>query len=187
MDISSWNWALIIIGVILVINMINGFKMGIVKEAINCVSLLVLSLLVVLLGSVLKSYTDKEFIQMITMIIMVLIVVIVHRLLKKVFEGIDAIASLPVVSTLNKLAGAVFGVGETVLVVWFALCLIGLFDLGHAGEYIYMYIGKSPLLSFLYQNNLIATLGETIRGPEFQMKAMEFILEQSKEIVENIL
>ena len=40
---------------------------------------------------------------------------------------------------------------------------------------------------FLYQNNLIATLGETIRGPEFQMKAMEFILEQSKEIVENIL
>ena len=69
MDISSWNWALIIIGVILVINMINGFKMGIVKEVINCVSLLVLSLLVVLLGSVLKSYTDKEFIQMITMII----------------------------------------------------------------------------------------------------------------------
>lgn len=187
MDILSWNWALIVMGVILVINIINGFKMGIVKELINCVSLLVLSLLVVLLGSVLKSYTDKQFIQMITMIIMVLIVVIAHKLLKKVFEGIEVIASLPVVSTFNKAAGAVFGVGETVLAVWFALCLIGLFDLGQAGEYIYMYIGNSSLLTYLYQNNLIATLGEIIRGPEFQMKAMEFIMEQSKEIVGNIL
>lgn len=187
MDILSWNWALIIIGIILFINIINGFKTGFVKELINCISLLVLSLFVVLLGSVLKSYTDKEFIQMITMIIMVLVLAIAHIVLKKVLEGIDAIASLPVVSTVNKLAGAVFGVGETVLVVWFILCLIGLFDLGQAGEYIYMYIGNSPLLSYLYQNNLIATLGEIIRGPEFQIKAMEFILEQSEELVENIL
>ena len=187
MEILSWNWVLIVVGIIAVINIINGFKTGFVKELINCISLLVLSVSVILLSSVIKSYSDKEFIQMLTMIIMVLIVAIAHKLLKKVLEGIDAIASLPVVSIVNKIAGAVFGVAETVLVVWFVLCLIGLFDLGQAGEYIYMYIGNNPILSYLYQNNLLAMVGEIIRGPEFQMKAMEIILEQSKEIAGSVL
>ena len=187
MDIMSWNWALVILGVIVVINIINGFNMGFVRELINCISLLVLSIFVVLLGSVLKSYSEKAFIQMIMFIIMVLILAIAHKLLNKILEGIDAIASLPVVSIVNKLAGAVFGVLETVVAVWFILCLIGLFDLGQVGEYIYMYIGNNALLTYLYQNNLIATLGELIRGPEFQMKAMEIIMEQSKEIVGSIL
>ena len=76
---------------------------------------------------------------------------------------------------------------ETIVIAWFALCLIGMFDLGTIGEYINMYIGDSRLLTYLYENNLIATLGETIRGPEFQMKALDMILEQGKDIVVNIL
>lgn len=187
MDILSWNWALIVIAFITLINVINGFKKGLVKELINCISLLVLSILVVLLSSVLKSYTDKQFVQMLTMIIMVLVLSIAHKLVKMALDGMKVLASLPIISTLNKLAGTVFGVIETVVLVWFALCLIGMFDLGTIGEYINMYIGNSELLTYLYENNLIATLGETILGPEFQMKALDIILEQGKDIVGNIL
>ena len=187
MDILSWNWALIAAAFIVLINVINGLKKGLVKELINCISLLVLSILVVLLSSVLKSYTDKQFVQMLTMIIMVLVLSIAHKLIKMALDGMKVLASLPVISILNKLAGAVFGVIETIVIVWFALCLIGMFDLGTIGEYINMYIGDSRLLTYLYENNLIATLGETIRGPEFQMKALDMILEQGKDIVGNIL
>lgn len=187
MDILSWNWALIVIAFIVIINVINGYKNGLVKEVINCVSLLVLSILIVLLSSVLKSYTDKQFVQMLTMIIMVLALTVAHKLIKIALDGMKILASLPVISILNKLAGAIFGVLETVVFVWFALCLIGMFDLGTIGEYINMYIGDSQLLTYLYDNNLIAKFGEQILGADFQMKALDMILDQGKEIVEEIL
>lgn len=187
MDILSWNWALIVIGIVALLNIINGYKNGLVKELINCISLLVLSVFVVLLSAVLKSYTSKQFVQMLTTIIMVLILSIGHKLIKMALGGMKILASLPVISLVNKLAGAIFGMIETGLIVWFALCLIGLFDLGRIGEYIHMYISNSELLSYLYENNLIAIVGEKILGPEFQMKAMDIILEQGKDIVGNIL
>ena len=187
MDFLSWNWFLISLAVVVLINVINGFKNGLVKELINCISLLVLSTLIVLLSSVLKSYSDRQFVQMLTMIIMVLILVVAHKLIKAALDGIKVLASLPVISLVNKLAGAVFGILESVVLVWFVFCLIGMFDLGTAGEYINQYIGNSRFLTYLYENNLIAIFGEKILGPEFQMKALDIILDQGKEIVEEIL
>lgn len=187
MDIMSINWILLCVLALAIINIISGYKNGLVKEIINFVSMLVLSVLIVLLSSVLKSYTDKQYIQMITMIIMVLILLLAHRLLKVALDGMKLLAKLPVVSFVNKLAGAVFGVAETVVFVWFALCLFGMFDLGTVGEYINMYIGESQMLTYLYENNLIAILGEKILGPDFQMKALDLLLEQGKEIVTEIM
>ena len=176
MDIMSVNWILLCVLALAIINIISGYKNGLVKEIINFVSMLVLSVLIVLLSSVLKSYTDKQYIQMITMIIMVLILLLAHRLLKVALDGMKLLAKLPVVSFVNKLAGAVF-----------ALCLFGMFDLGTVGEYINMYIGESQILTYLYENNLIAILGEKILGPDFQMKALDLLLEQGKEIVTEIM
>lgn len=187
MEILSWNWALIITGVITFVNIISGYKKGLIKELINCISLLVSSVTAVLLSAVLKSYTEKQFMQMITMIIMILVVSIANKLIKMALDGIKVLAELPVINLVNKLAGAIFGVAQTLLLVWFALCLIGMFDLGTVGEYINMYIGKSELLTYLYEHNLLAAMGEKILGSEFQMKAMELILEQGKDIMHNIV
>lgn len=187
MDILAWNWALIITGVVAFINIISGYKKGLIKELINCISLLVSSVTAVLLSSVLKSYTEKQFMQMITMIIMILVVSIANKLIKMALDGIKVLAELPVINLVNKLAGALFGVAETLLLVWFALCLIGMFDLGIVGEYVNTYIGQSELLTYLYEHNLLATTGEKILGPDFQMKAMELILEQGKDIMHNIM
>lgn len=187
MDISSLNWALVSVGVVMVINIIVGFRKGLVKEVINCISLLVSTATVVLLSSVLKSYTSKQFVQMLVMIIMVLVVSIANKLLKMVLEGIKVISELPVISLVNKLAGAIFGVAQTLLIVWFAFCLIGMFDLGTIGEYIQMYISDSEILTMLYENNILAGIGEKVLGSEFQMKTIELIMEQGKDIVDNIL
>lgn len=187
MEILNVNWALVVIGVVGIINVLNGYKKGLVKEVINCVSLLVSSVVTVLLSSILKSYTNKQFMQMLTMIIMVVVVSIAKKIIKMILEGVKTLAELPIISFIDKLAGAVFGVAETLLVVWFALCLIGMFDLGIVGEYVNMYIGNSELLTYLYEHNLLATMGEKILGPEFQMKAMELILEQGKDIMHNIM
>lgn len=187
MEMLGWNWALIITGVVVFVNIISGYRKGLIKELINCISLLVSSVTAVLLSSVLKSYTEKQFVQMITIVIMILVVSIANKLLKMALEGIKILVELPIINFVNKLAGAFFGVAKTLLLVWFALCLIGMFDLGTIGEYVNTYIGNSELLTYLYEHNLIAILGEKIIGPEFQMKAMELILEQGKDIMHNIM
>ncbi len=187
MDFLSLNWALIAVAVVVLINIINGYKKGLVKELINCVSLIVLSVMVVLLGSVLKSYSEKQFVQMISMVIMVLVLIIANKLVRMALDGIKVLAELPVISFFNKLAGAAFGVAETAVFVWFALCLIGMYDLGNIGEYINTYIGDSRLLSYLYDNNLIAVFGEKIMGQDFQMKTLDLILEQGKEIIKEVM
>lgn len=188
MDIlKSFNWALLCIAIMAFVNMINGYKKGIVKEVINCVSLIVMSGITVLLSAVLKDYTDKQYVQMITMIIMILIVIIGNSLMKAALGGIKILAAMPVISLVNKLAGAIFGIVQTVVIIWFALCIIGMFDLGIVGEYINMYIGDSKLLTYLYENNLIATLGEKILGPDFEMKAMDLIMEQGKDMMQEIM
>ena len=62
-----------------------------------------------------------------------------------------------------------------------------MFDLGTIGEYINMYIADSKMLTYLYENNLIVTLGEKILGPDFEIKAMDMILEQGKDIMKEFM
>ena len=118
---------------------------------------------------------------------MVLVVSIANKLIKMLLEGIKVISELPVISLVNKLAGAAFGVAQTLLIVWFAFCLIGMYDLGIIGEYIHMYISDSELLTVLYENNMLAGIGEKVLGADFQMKTIEFIMEQGKDVVNSIL
>ena len=187
MDIlNNLNWALVCIGVMALVNMLSGFKTGLVKSIIKCVSLIVTSGITVLLRAVLKNYTDKQYTQMITIISMILLVVIATTLIKAALKGIKMLADLPVVSIVNKLLGAVFGVAQTLVIVWFALCLIGMFDLGTVGEYANMYVADSKLLTYLYENNLIVALGEKIMGPDFEVKAMELVMEQGRDILNEL-
>jgi hypothetical protein len=41
MEMLGWNWALIITGVVVFVNIISGYRKGLIKELINCISLLV--------------------------------------------------------------------------------------------------------------------------------------------------
>lgn len=180
----NWNWILIGAGIFAVIGLINGYKKGLVKELLNCISLLVLATLIVLLSVGLKSYTQKQIVQMILVIIMLLILSLAHKLLKMALDGIKVLASLPVIKTVDKLAGSLFGIAETIIFIWFVLCLIGMFDLGSVGDYINTCIGESRILSYLYQNNLLVIIGERLLGADMEMKAMDVIMNSGKEIVD---
>lgn len=187
MDFANINWLLVCIVGIVIINIVSGFKKGLVKELIDCISLMVLSLAIVLLSAVLKNYTDRQYVQMITMIIMVLVLALGYKLIKSLLGGIKILASLPVISGINKLAGGIFGILETIVIVWFFFCLIGMFEMGAVSEYINTYIQNSQILTYLYENNIIASLGEQIMGEDFQMKAMDVLINQGIELTNEIL
>ena len=64
------NILLIVVGIILIWRVIEGFRVGMVREIISMVSLIVMSVAVVLLGIALNSYMEKAIVKMIVAIIL---------------------------------------------------------------------------------------------------------------------
>ncbi len=79
----------------------------------------------------------------------------VRRLIRK-------IERVPVISTVNRVAG--FGVGfiKGIVIVWLLLALISLLATSEAGQAMTVYINDSLMLKYLYENNPIIKLIENI-------------------------
>lgn len=150
------NLLLIALGIVLVWRVIEGFRVGMVREIISFVSLIVMSVAVVLLGIALSSYMDKDIIKMIVAIILFLVLCIVHRIISLLFFSAKVVSKLPVVHGLDRLAGGIVGGLETVLIVWVIFTLLMSFGLGVPGQQLILYIKESRILSFLYEHNYLA-------------------------------
>ena len=150
------NLLLIVIEIVLLWRVVEGFRVGMVKEIISFVSLVVMSVAVVLLGIALSSYMDKDVIKMIVAIILFLLLCIAHRIISVIFFSAKVISKLPVVHGLDRLLGGVVGVLETVIIVWVIFALVMSFGLGVIGEQIILYVKESRILTFLYENNYLA-------------------------------
>ncbi len=158
----NFNLLLIIVLVVLVGCMLDGYKKGMIRELISFVSLIFLCIVVVLLGNALNSYFDGAIINVIIMILMLGVVGIVRHLLGIVFFSAKLISKLPVVSWLDKLLGIVFGILETIIMVWTMYTFVMLMDFGILGQQILDYTEQSRLLTWLFQNNYLASLLEQI-------------------------
>ena len=150
------NLLLIIIGVVLIWRVIEGFRVGMVREIISLVSLIVMSVSVILLAVALGSYMDKDVVSMILAIILFLVLCIVHRIVSVVFFSAKAISKLPVVHGIDRVLGGVVGTCETIIITWVIFSLVMAFGLGVIGEQITLYIKESTILSFLYEHNYLA-------------------------------
>ena len=75
---------------------------------------------------------------------------------------IRKIERVPVISTVNRVAG--FGVGfiKGIVIVWLLLALISLLVTSEAGQTMTVYINDSLMLKYLYENNPIIKLIENI-------------------------
>ena len=79
----------------------------------------------------------------------------VRRLIRK-------IERVPVISTVNRVAG--FGVGfiKGIVIVWLLLAIISLLATSEAGQTMTLYINDSLMLKYLYENNPVMKLIENI-------------------------
>lgn len=67
------------------------------------------------------------------------------------------IEKVPVVSTINRIAGFGIGLIKGMVIVWVVLAIIGLCSTGGLGESVSPYISDSSFLYYLYENNPIMT------------------------------
>lgn len=185
------NLLLIIIGVVLIWRVVEGFRSGMVREIISFVSLIVMSVSVVLLAVALGSYLDKDMISMIVAIILFLVLCILHRLVSVVFFSAKVISKLPVVHGIDRVLGGVVGVCETIIITWVIFSLVMAFGLGVIGDQIMLYIKESSILSFLYENNYLA-YGVSLLSEKISLLPIDFgnatnATDEVKDIIKNAL
>lgn len=156
------NLLLIIVLIVMICSMVDGYKKGMVRSLITFISLIITCVVVVLLGNALNNYFDGNIINVIILVFMLCLIGIVRHLLGVVFFSAKVISKLPIVHWLDKLLGIVVGILETVLILWTIYTTIMFMDLGIVGQQILDLTQESQFLSWLYQNNYLAYLVERI-------------------------
>lgn len=139
-----------------VINMIRGYKKGMVKAIISLVSLIILCVVATLLAYGIGSYHEGNFFHVMLVVFLLAILGIVHHLLDVVFFSAKMIAKLPVVHFADKLLGIVFGALETVLILWTVYTFVMMMNLGMIEEYIIAGTEQSAFLTWLDRHNYLA-------------------------------
>lgn len=152
------NIMLLIVLLILVFKIADGYKKGMVKEIISFLSLLIMCVVVVLIGAGLHSYMEKKVLGIIITVVLLSLVGIAHHLLKVVFFSAKVISKLPIIHTGDKLLGMVVGALEVILLLWTLYTFIMYFELGMIGNLIIEYTEQSKLLTLVYQYNLLAPI-----------------------------
>ena len=156
------NLLLIIMAVVLLCMVADGYKKGMVKSLISLISLLITCVVLFLVGNALSSYFDGSFFNLILTLLLLAAIGLVHHLLNAVFFSAKMISKLPVVHSLDKLLGVVVGILETVLIVWTIYAFNIFRDLGTLGQVIVDYTRDSKILTCLYENNYLAYLIEQL-------------------------
>ena len=152
----------IIVLIVLIWKIAEGYKKGMVKELISFVSLLVLCIVIALIGHGLQSYMKKEFLGVIIAVFLLGLLGIAHHLLGLVFFPAKLISKLPIIHWADKLLGIVAGALETVIILWTVFIFAMNSSLGMLGQLLLVYTQESEILSWLYRYNLLAKLLEDI-------------------------
>lgn len=150
------NILLIIAAVLLLFNVVDGYKKGMVKSVISFVSLIILCIVVALIGNGLQSYFDGQVLNVVIMVLLLCVLGIAHHLLGIVFFSAKLISKLPIVHSVDKVLGVVVGILETVLIVWTIYTFTMMLDMGMIGTQIVEYTRENNVLTWFYEHNYLA-------------------------------
>lgn len=80
---------------------------------------------------------------------------LINGFMKVLAHILNVVAKIPIICGMNQLGGAFVGCAEGVFYVWLIMIVLTLTPTASLSHAALIQIGNSPLLSFIYQNNLI--------------------------------
>lgn len=83
---------------------------------------------------------------------------IVFAVLHIITAWLDLVARLPIISGINKIAGALLGAAEGLFLLWLLCLLVMVFSGTQMGMYLVAQIESSTWLSYLYSHNLLSDI-----------------------------
>lgn len=107
----------------------KGYDNGMMQEIVNIISIIVSLVCIVLIFLIVTSVRAKTFSTLTVCVVGLIGIGIVFKLCKLVFAPIAAITNISIISWLDKIAGAVLGLGEALICAWFLYHILGYFDI----------------------------------------------------------
>lgn len=81
--------------------------------------------------------------------------VVVWALIRAVLLALDVVTMLPVLHGINKFAGGILGIAESIVLVWIAFLFVTILCNGELGQRFFELISENQFLLLLYNNNVI--------------------------------
>lgn len=98
------------------------------------------------------SYIARMIIKVLSFLVTFLLAVII---VKALMAAVDVIGELPVVGTLNHLAGALLGIFVALVIVWLGFLILTMVYSTVVGKQCFDMIESSQILTFLYEKNIL--------------------------------
>lgn len=166
MDWILGNIPFLCVVLVLILKVISGIKRGIIKEICSLVSFFMSSIIILLLAVLVRGYFNNDRILFVLTIILLVLMIVVYKILDLALTTLKFIGKLTNKSIISKLLGAVFGVAETVLIVWAIYCLTIVFNGGAIEKAIIDCAKSNPVMRIMYEYNylysLLSSLGAQI-------------------------
>lgn len=166
------NILLIVVALAALYKLADGYKKGIIREIISLVSMIILCMVAGLVAYGVKGYMTGRVTGVIIAVVLLCLIGLAHHLLGVVFFSAKALSRLPVIHSVDKLLGALFGVFEVILILWTIYTFILMGNMGNmsmVADIITSYTKESQLLTWISRHNLIATGIERIIGDPRQI------------------
>lgn len=160
----SINILLIIVVLAVLFKIAEGYKRGVVKEISSLISLIVVCILMALIAGGVRSYLDGNIVRVIVMVVLAVVLAIANHLVKFALFPAKLLSKLPLISFVDKILGAIFGVLEVILLLWTVYTLVMMFYMGSVGDFIISNTQSSMILSWFYEHNYLAYLIEKLVG-----------------------
>ncbi len=106
-----------------------------------------------------KDYVGGYLADMILKAVVFLVLFLVMYLVLQIAViWLDLIAKLPILSGINKIAGAILGGVQAMIYIWIACLLLTLFSRSELGMAVLAQVSASPWLSWIYNHNMLSYL-----------------------------
>ena len=112
------NILFIIVVVILGVGTIWGWKRGLLESVIRIISCVLGVLVLIVLAKGIGSFIQKSYVQVIMALVLLVAIRMIHRIMKFLTDTFKLVRAIPVGKLADKLAGAVLGLVEAVLIIW---------------------------------------------------------------------
>lgn len=149
----SINILWIVVVVSMLIGAIKGFKRGLVESVVRLVSSLLGIAVLVVLAKGVGNFLQKSYVNVLMALILLVILNIFHKIGNLILNSCKLVSRLPVIHSLDKIAGIIIGLAEVVVFIWIVFVFVGVMNPFGIQDWIVEQVNESMLLTILYKTN----------------------------------
>lgn len=154
----SINILWIVVVVSLVVGAITGFKRGLIEGIMRLVTSLLGIVVLVILAKGIGNFLQGSYMNVLMALILLAILRLFHRVGKLILDSCKLVSKLPVIHSMDKIAGLLLGIIEVLVFVWLVFIVIGVLDSSVLQNWFTNQVKESVFLSILYKTNILVLL-----------------------------